>query len=200
MKVVSKSICTCLLVLDVCKIESLKQQNQQIKNQNKCVSQWPHLIPRVGILGQSLRLSCILCCIFWMGWIACLVAQLYSTLFNPWIVASRLLCPFLPLPRQEYRNGLPFPSQEDLPDLGIEHRSPALQADFFKLSELWGKPGIDRGMSENDFVVTRVCVCTLVPVLVIWWQVCKQTVALSAWHNFSRLCPSSLLLFLFRYF
>ena len=59
-----------------------------------------------------------------MGQIACLVAQLYSTLFNPWIVASRLLCPFLPLPRQEYRNGLPFPSQEDLPDPGTQPMAP----------------------------------------------------------------------------
>ena len=55
-------------------------------------------------------------------------------------------------------------------------------------------------MSKNELGVTRVCVQTLVPVLVIWWQVCKQTMALSPWHNFSRLCPSSLLLFLFRYF
>ena len=31
--------------------------------------------------------------------------------------------------RQEYWNGLPFPSPEDLPDPGIEHRSPTLQAD-----------------------------------------------------------------------
>ena len=31
--------------------------------------------------------------------------------------------------RQEYWSGLPFPSPEDLPDPGIEPRSPALQAD-----------------------------------------------------------------------
>ena len=31
--------------------------------------------------------------------------------------------------RQEYWSGLPFPSPEDLPDLGIKPRSPALQAD-----------------------------------------------------------------------
>ena len=30
---------------------------------------------------------------------------------------------------QEYWNGLPFPSPEDLPDPGIEPRSPTLQAD-----------------------------------------------------------------------
>ena len=31
--------------------------------------------------------------------------------------------------RQEYWRGMPFPSPGDLPDLGIEPRSPALQAD-----------------------------------------------------------------------
>ena len=31
--------------------------------------------------------------------------------------------------RQEYWNGLPFPSPGDLPNPGIEPRSPALQAD-----------------------------------------------------------------------
>ena len=31
--------------------------------------------------------------------------------------------------RQEYWSGLPFPSPEDLPDPGIEPRSPALEAD-----------------------------------------------------------------------
>ena len=32
-------------------------------------------------------------------------------------------------PRQEYRSGLPFPSLGTLPDPGIKHRSPTLQAD-----------------------------------------------------------------------
>jgi len=31
--------------------------------------------------------------------------------------------------RQEYWSGLPFPSLGDLPDPGIKHRFPALQAD-----------------------------------------------------------------------
>ena len=41
--------------------------------------------------------------------------------------------------RQEYWSGLPFPSPEDLPDPGIEPRSPALQADA-STSEPPGKP------------------------------------------------------------
>ena len=43
------------------------------------------------------------------------------------------------LSRQEYWNGLPFPSPGDLPDPGIEPQSPALQADSL-LSEPPGKP------------------------------------------------------------
>ena len=49
----------------------------------------------------------------------------------------------VPLPmgfsRQEYWSGLSFPSPGDLPDPGIEHWSPALQADSL-LTELPGKP------------------------------------------------------------
>ena len=33
--------------------------------------------------------------------------------------------------REQYWAGLPFPTPGDLPDPGIESRSPALQADFF---------------------------------------------------------------------
>ena len=42
-------------------------------------------------------------------------------------------------PRQEYWSGLPFPSPGDLPDSGIIHGSPALQADSLP-SEPPGKP------------------------------------------------------------
>ena len=41
-------------------------------------------------------------------------------------------------PRQEYWSGLPFPSPGDLPNPGIEPRSPALQTDAL-LSEPLGK-------------------------------------------------------------
>jgi len=46
--------------------------------------------------------------------------------------------------RQEYWSGLPFPSPGDLPDPGIEPRSPALQAVSLP-TELPGKlPGITK--------------------------------------------------------
>ena len=37
--------------------------------------------------------------------------------------------PSIGFSRQEYWSGLPFPSPGDLPDPGIESRSPALEAD-----------------------------------------------------------------------
>ena len=47
--------------------------------------------------------------------------------------------PSMGFSRQEYWSGLPFPSPGDLPDSGIEPRSPTLQADYL-LSEPPGKP------------------------------------------------------------
>ena len=47
------------------------------------------------------------------------------------------------LTRQEYWNGMPFPSPGDLPDLGIEPRSPTLQADALP-SEPQGKVPYER--------------------------------------------------------
>ena len=51
--------------------------------------------------------------------------QLFAT---PWTVAHQSP-PSMGFSRQEYWSGLPFPSPEDLPNPGIEPRSPALQAD-----------------------------------------------------------------------
>jgi len=62
--------------------------------------------------------------------------QLFVT---PWTIAYQ--APSMGFPGQEYWSGLPFPSPGDLPDPGIEPRSPTLQADAL-LSEppgkLWG--------------------------------------------------------------
>ena len=56
------------------------------------------------------------------------VAQSCPTLETPWTIACQV-----PLSkgfsRQEYWNGLPFPSPGDFPDPRIEPRCPALQAD-----------------------------------------------------------------------
>ena len=61
--------------------------------------------------------------------------RLFAT---PWNVAPQAL-PSMGFSRQEYWSGVPFPSPGDLPDPGIEPRSPALQADALT-SEPPGKP------------------------------------------------------------
>ena len=63
-----------------------------------------------------------------------LVAQLCPSLCNPWSVAHQAPLS-MEFSRQEYWTGLPCPSPGDLPDPGIELRSPALQA-FSLPSEL----------------------------------------------------------------
>ena len=47
---------------------------------------------------------------------------------NPWTIARQVHLS-KGLSRQEYQNGLPFPSPGDLPEPGIEPRPPTLQAD-----------------------------------------------------------------------
>ena len=67
-----------------------------------------------------------------------LVAKSCLTLATPWTVAFQV-----PLSmgfyRQECWGGLSFPSPEDLPNPGIEPRSPALQAESLP-TDLPGKP------------------------------------------------------------
>ena len=63
------------------------------------------------------------------------VAQLFAT---PWTVAH--LAPLsMGFSRQEYWSGLPFPFPGNIPNLGIEPRSPELQAGALT-SEPPGKP------------------------------------------------------------
>ena len=61
--------------------------------------------------------------------------QLFAT---PWTVAHQAP-PSMGFSRQEYWSGLPLPSPGDLPDPGIEPRSPALEADALTC-EPPGKP------------------------------------------------------------
>ena len=48
---------------------------------------------------------------------------------TPW-TSARQAHPSMGFSRQEYWSGLPYPSPGDLPDPGIEPRSPALRADL----------------------------------------------------------------------
>ena len=57
-----------------------------------------------------------------------LVTQSCPILCNPWTIANQVLLS-IELSRKEYWSGLSFPSPGDLPNPGIEPRSPTLQAD-----------------------------------------------------------------------
>ena len=72
--------------------------------------------------------------------------QLFVT---PWTVAHQAPLS-MGFSKQEYWSGLPFPSPGDLPDPGIEPRSPALQADALT-SEPPGKH-VEEGISEREGV------------------------------------------------
>ena len=61
-----------------------------------------------------------------------------DSFLTPWTIAYQAP-PSMGFSRQEYWSGLPFPSPGDLPDPGIEPRSPALHADALP-SEPPGKP------------------------------------------------------------
>ena len=62
-----------------------------------------------------------------------LVAKSCVTLLTPWTAAQQAP-PSMGFPRQEYQNGLPFPSPGDLPNPRIELGFPALQADSLPMS------------------------------------------------------------------
>ena len=72
------------------------------------------------------------------------------------------------LSRQEYWGGLPFPSPGDLPEPGIELRSPALQADALpselplplpseptKTYRMWLKPHSGKSVTLKNFIVKK---------------------------------------------
>ena len=69
-----------------------------------------------------------------------LVTKSCATLAIPWTITCQAPLS-MRFSRQEYWSGLPFPSPGDLPDAGIEPKSPALQEDSLS-TELQGKPDL----------------------------------------------------------
>ena len=69
--------------------------------------------------------------------------SLVRLFLTPWTVAQQAPL-FMELSRQEYWSGLPLPSPEDLPDPGIELKSPALAGGFYT-TESPGKPQLYEG-------------------------------------------------------
>ena len=82
--------------------------------------------------------------------------RLFST---PWTVACQA-----PLSTgfswQEYWSGLPCPPPENLPDPGIEHKSPALLMDSLLLNH-WGSPNISVPVIYKPFTVCTNTFCNI---------------------------------------
>ena len=92
-------------------------------------------------------------------------------------------------PRQEYWSGLPFPSPGDLPDPGIEHRSPASQRILHCLSQQ-GSPAQSR-CSVNvqwriDRINKRLQLLFLSPAALSQWLLC-----FAAWEASEQSSPGS---------
>ena len=81
--------------------------------------------------------------------------RLFAT---PWTVAYQASTS-MDFSKQEYWNGLPFPSPGDLPDPAIEPGSLALQADAL-LSEPSGKHDLPRQCIKGRDItlLTKVCI------------------------------------------
>ena len=75
----------------------------------------------------------------------CMHAWSVRLFATPWMIACQAPPLFMEFPRQEYWNGLPFPTPVDLPDLGIEPASPALASRFFTTVP----PGKSRGSQSK---------------------------------------------------
>ena len=84
---------------------------------------WPLLVKVAGIL--------VSVCV-------CELLSRVQLFVTPWTAAHQVPLS-MEFSRQEYWSGLPFPSPGDLPNPGIEPRSPTLQADSLP-SEPPGKP------------------------------------------------------------
>ena len=85
-----------------------------------------------------------------------LVSKSCPTLATPWTVACQAPLS-MGFPREEHWNGLPFPFARDLPDPGVEPKSPALQADSLP-TEPSGKPHMCAYVCIN--IYTHMCVHT----------------------------------------
>ena len=68
-----------------------------------------------------------------LGRLTVLVAQSCPTLATPWTVAHQAPLS-MGFSRQEYWSGVPFPSPGNLPNIGIQPGTPALQQILYHLS------------------------------------------------------------------
>ena len=89
------------------------------------------------------RYVCVCVCVC-----VCVSRSFVSDSVTSWTIAGHTPLS-MEFSRQEYWNGYPFPSPGDLPDPGIDPRSPALQADSL-LSEPSGRPLLQMSCSKFE--------------------------------------------------
>ena len=102
-------------------------------------SHWEYFV------SDCFRLVCLRSCA-----VLCLVAQSCLTLCSP------MDCSPPNSSEQEYWNGLPYLPPGNLPNWGIEPRSPALQADSLPTEPL-GKPQAGNGLPSNHCCMPTMC-------------------------------------------
>ena len=102
--------------------------------------------------------------------------QSCPTLCDPWTVAHQAPLS-VGFSRQEYWSGLPFPSQADLPDPGIEPASPAL-AGRFLTTALPGKPKA-RDVTTVTSIISDICYVSTTVTCVI----CCTWIIFTAWKE-----------------
>ena len=99
-----------------------------------CPLHWKHGVLTPELPGKSQEAHILEGLIqHWKQPLSCAPAQSLSRVqlfVNPWTVAHQALLSKA-FHRQEHWSGLPFPTPRDLPDPGIEFRSPALTGNFF---------------------------------------------------------------------
>ena len=121
--------------------------------------------------------------------------QLFATL---WTVACQAPLS-MKFSRQEYWNGLPFPSPGDLPDPGSEPRSPALQSDSLPSeppavnSKQWSftTSGSNLGSATERAAgcwtrnLTYLCLCFFIfktdTTLKLPWRLWEDAIACAGW-------------------
>ena len=87
-----------------------------------------------------------------------LVAKLCLTLATPWTVACQAPLS-MEFSRQQHWSGLPLSSPGDLPDPGIESRSPALQADSLSSEPPWKPLHTIKVLPQFGFKTCKLMLC-----------------------------------------
>ena len=108
-----------------------------------CIWTFGGISEMVFMLGSTECYGLVCVCVCMRVWVCYLLS--HARLFVTPLTAACQAPLSMEFSRQEYWSGLPFPSPGDLPDPGIEPRSPALLGRFFMAwatrEALWVSPG-----------------------------------------------------------